>query len=73
VTIFYVDDLIISASNVTQLKWLKLELEKEFKMIDRGELHYYLGVELERNREAHTITVNQRSYIEEVLKCFNME
>ena len=67
------DDLIILASNVTQLKWLKSELEKEFEMSDLGELHYCLGVEFERNREAHTITMNQRSYIEEVLKRFNME
>ena len=27
----------------------------------------------ERNGEAHTITMNQKSYIEEILKRFNME
>ncbi len=72
-TILYVDDLIILASNVTQLKWLKSELEKEFEMSDLGELHYCLGVEFERNRAARTITMSQRNYIEEVLKRFNME
>ena len=71
--ILYVDDLIILASNITQLKWLKSELEKEFEMSDLGELHYCLGVEFERNRETRTITINKRSYIEEVLKRFNME
>ena len=73
VAIFYVDDLIILASNVIHLKWLKSELEKEFEISDLGELHYYLGVEFERNREARTITMNQMNYIEEVLKRFNME
>ena len=71
--IFYVDNLIISTSNVIQLKWLKLELMKVFKMRDLEGLHYCLGVEFERNKETHTIIMNQRSYIEEVLKCFNME
>jgi len=73
VAILYVDDLIILASHVTQLKWLKSELEKEFEMSDLGELRYCLGVEFERNREARTITMSQRSYIDEVLKRFNME
>jgi hypothetical protein len=67
------DDLIILASNVTSLKWLKSELEKEFEMSDLRELYYYLGIEFERNREARIITMNQRNYIEEVLKRFNME
>ena len=67
------DDLIILASNVIQLKWFKSEFEKEFEMCNFGELHYSLRIKFERNREARTITVNQRSYIEEVPKRFNME
>ena len=42
-------------------------------MNDLKELHYCLGVEFERNREAYTITMNQRNYIKEVLKRLNME
>ena len=42
-------------------------------MNDLGELHYFLGMEFERNKEACTITMNKWSYIKEVLKCFNME
>ena len=38
VTIVYMDDLVILVSNVTQLKWLKLELEKEFELSDLKEL-----------------------------------
>ena len=58
IVIMYVDDLLILASNVTQLKWLKSERKKEFEMTDLGELHYCLGVEFERNRETHTVTMN---------------
>ena len=58
VTILYMDNLIILASNVTQLKCFKLELEKEFETSDLGELHYYLAVKFKRNREAHIITMH---------------
>ena len=73
VAILYIDDLIILESNVTQLKWLKLEFEKEFEMSDLGELYYCLGVEFERSGEACIITMNQMSYIQKILKCFQHE
>ena len=73
VEIKYRDNLIIVASNVTQLKWLKSDLEKEFKMNDLGKLHYCLGMEFEMNRAAYTIIITQRSYIEKILKQFNIE
>jgi hypothetical protein len=56
--IIYVDDLIILASNVSILKWLKSRLEDEFEMNDLGELHYCLGVEFERDRVNYTITMS---------------
>jgi hypothetical protein len=68
-----VDDLIILASYVNILKWLKSRLEDEFEMSDLGELQYCLGVEFERDLANRTITMSQRKYIEEVLKRFNME
>ena len=59
VTLLYVDDFIMLASNVIQLKWLRPDLEKEFKMDDLKELYICLGVEFERKLEGHTITKNQ--------------
>ena len=72
-TILYVDNFIILANNVNQSKWLKLELEIEFGMSELKKLYYCLEVEFERNKEAHTNTINQMSYIKEVLKRFNIE
>jgi hypothetical protein len=73
IVIIYVDDLIILASNVSILKWLKSRLEDEFEMSDLGGLHYCLGVEFERDRANRTITMSKSKYMEEVLKRFNME
>ncbi len=72
IVIIYVDDMIILASNVSILKWLKSMLEDEFEMSDLGELHYCLGVEFERDCANRAITMSQRKYIEEVFKRFNM-
>ena len=71
--ILYMDDLIILASNITKLKWLKLKLEKEFEMSDLEESHYCLGVEFERNRKARIITMNKKNYLKEIFKHSNME
>jgi len=60
IVIIYVDDLIILASNVSILKWLKSRLEDEFEMSDLGGLHYCLGVEFERDRANRTITMRNR-------------
>jgi hypothetical protein len=73
IVIINVDDLIILASHVSILKWLKSRLEDEFEMSDLGGLHYCFGVEFERDRANHTITMSQSKYMEEVLKHFNME
>ena len=42
-------------------------------MSDLGELNFFFGVHIERNRAARTITMHQKSYIEEVLTRFGME
>ena len=72
VTILYVDDVIILAKNIIQLKWLKLELKIIFEISNLIELHYCLGVEFKRNRKARIITMNQMSYAEGVFKYFNI-
>ena len=57
-TIFYVDDLIILASNMTQLLLLKSEPEREFEMSNLGELHYCVEIKFEMNKEARNMTIN---------------
>jgi len=42
-------------------------------MSDLGDLNYCLGVQFQRNRNTYTITMSQTSYIEEVLRRFNIE
>jgi hypothetical protein len=72
IVIVYVDDLIIMASSMKHMEDLKASLMKQYEMSDLGELHYCLGIEFKRNRAQHTITMNQRKFIEQVLENFGM-
>eukprot|EP01018_Ginkgo_biloba_P009512 Gb_17559 [translate_table: standard] len=45
VVILYVDDLIITGSNTSQINYLKKQLSEAFEMSDLDLLHYYLGME----------------------------
>ena len=49
---------------------IKSLLEKSFKMDDRGELHWFLGMRILRSEDK--ITVDQEKYIENLLEQFNM-
>ena len=41
-------------------------------MDDQGEIHYCLGMSIKRDREAKVLTISQKSYLENILKKFQM-
>jgi hypothetical protein len=51
---------------------LNASLERGFEMSNIGKLHFFLGVHFKRDKRSRSITMHQRSYIENVLKCFSM-
>jgi hypothetical protein len=52
---------------------MKEELSRKFKMKDLGDLHFFLGMEVERDCAQHLIYINQIGYLKEILKRFPME
>ena len=68
----WVDDLIL-VGKIDQLTALKSDLSKEFQMKDLGELKYFLGICVERDRRARTIRINQAAYIDKILERFDMK
>jgi hypothetical protein len=52
---------------------LKSKLREHVEITDLGELHWLLGIEIKRDREARTISLLQRSYIESILRCYGFE
>ena len=67
----HVDDCTIAASERKLVDDFKARLSKHVEVTDLGELHWMLGIEVKRDREAGTIHLSQRSYIDSILHRFN--
>ena len=51
ILILYVDDLILTGSDLKLLNHVKTSLKKKFEMIDLGFLHYFLGLQVLQTNE----------------------
>jgi transposase InsO family protein len=69
----YVDDLVLAADERRHLDAFKQRLSSRFDIKDLGSIKYYLGIEVEREREHKIMRLHQRGYIQEVLTRFHME
>jgi hypothetical protein len=45
--LLYVDDIVLTASSESLLRWIITSLQQEFAMKDLGALHHFLGVTIE--------------------------
>ena len=69
----YVDDLIVMSENQEQLKDIKHCLKARFEMKDMDELHYCLGISVERSSCGREIHIHQKKFLEDLLSKFGME
>ena len=68
----YVDDLTIAAARLDTLVRFKTEMSERYEMKDLGELHFILGLQVQRDRSTRSLHLNQRQYIDTVLGRFDM-
>ncbi|CAA0817787.1 cysteine-rich RLK (RECEPTOR-like protein kinase) 8, partial [Striga hermonthica] len=66
----YVDDMVITGSNTSEITKLIDQLGKEFSLKDLGGLNYFLGIEILKTRSG--LFLNQRKYIVDLLKRTGM-
>jgi hypothetical protein len=66
----YVDDLMIISNDLPLLRRKKRQLMSTFKMKDLGEIHWFLGLEITRDRARRLITVSQTRYVSDVVARF---
>ncbi|KAK8715744.1 hypothetical protein V6N13_043070 [Hibiscus sabdariffa] len=71
--ILYVDDILIIGNDIPTLQSVKAWLSSCFSMKDLGETVYILGVKIYRDRSRRLLGLSQSTYIDKVLKRFNME
>ncbi|WVZ82883.1 hypothetical protein U9M48_030091 [Paspalum notatum var. saurae] len=66
----YVDDLLITGEQPTEIEAFKVEMKKLFKMSDLGPLSYYLGIEVKQGRRG--IELRQSAYAIKLLDKASM-
>ena len=71
--ILYVDDILLIGNDIPMLQSVKTSLNNSFSMKDLGEAAYILGIKIYRDRSKRLIGLSQSTYIDKVLKRFNME
>ena len=63
--VVYVDDIVITVSDSTEMSSLKSFLHGQFHTKDLGMLRYFFGVEVMRSK--HGILLSQRKYVLDLL------
>ena len=69
----YVDDILVARNNVEYLKDIKSWLSSNFEMKDMGDAVYILRVEISRDCSRRLLPLSHETYINKVLKRFNMQ
>jgi hypothetical protein len=64
--LFYVDDIILTASSTKLLRRTISALQREFTMKDLGPLHHFLSITVERRPDG--LFLHQRTYMLDILK-----
>ncbi|KAH9714963.1 Integrase catalytic domain-containing protein [Citrus sinensis] len=73
ILVLYVDDILLAANDTNLLLEIKQMLSCSFDMKDLGEAHYVLGIEILRDRSRGILGLSQKTYIDRVLKRFNLQ
>ena len=71
--VLYVDDILLIGNDIPMLQSVKTWLSVKFSMKDLGEAAFILGIKIYRDRSKRLIGLSQSTYIDKVLKRFNME
>ncbi|KAL1213897.1 Retrovirus-related Pol polyprotein from transposon TNT 1-94 [Cardamine amara subsp. amara] len=66
----YVDDIIITGSNLNLINKFKDDMKREFEMTDLGELSYFLGMEIIQDEDG--MFLSQKKYARRLLEKFGM-
>jgi Reverse transcriptase (RNA-dependent DNA polymerase) len=66
IVLVYVDDIIITGNDVTEIKRVKARLREKFDIKDLGLLKYFLGIEIAHSPKG--IFISQRKYTLDLLK-----
>jgi len=67
----YVNDIIVASSSQEAIDALLWDLEKDFGNKDLGELHYFLGIQVQRKKGE--LLLPHEQYASKILQRVNMQ
>ncbi|CCF50679.1 hypothetical protein NDA10_001924 [Ustilago hordei] len=67
IVIIYVNDTLIITPKLETAKCIKEEIGRRWKMEEGGDVSHFLGIKISRNREARTMSLEQTSYVKQLL------
>ncbi|GKA04397.1 ribonuclease H-like domain-containing protein [Tanacetum coccineum] len=70
ILIMFVDDIVVTGTNVNEIEKFKQFLKSKSQIKDLGKLKYFLGIEVLDNKD--TICLSQRKYCLEILHEFGL-
>ena len=68
--LLYVNDIILTASSTELLDRIITALQREFSMKDLGDLHYFLGMQVQRRGDG--LFLSQQQYMVDILDRAHM-
>jgi len=71
VILVHVDDCTIASNSLDAINIFKTSIQDFVEITDLSELHWLLGLEIQRNREKRTLGISQRAYIDSILRRHN--
>ena len=71
--VLYVDDILLTSSDINLLLETKKFLSLKFDMKDLDEASFVLGIEIHQHREKGVLGLSQKAYLEKVLKKYSMQ
>jgi len=71
ILVVYVDDIIFGSNEEAMSQNFSLVMQKEFEISLLGELTYFLGLQVQQNKDG--IILSQTKYLKQILKKYGME
>ena len=71
--VLYVYEILLAANDIDLLIEIKQLLFSHFDMKDLGEVSYVLGIHILYDRPSGILRLSHQTYIERILKKFNMQ
>lgn len=70
--VVYVDDLILVTKTTDMMNNIKVFLSEKFEIVDKGKVHYCLGLQIERDSDRGRMKIGQSQHIKNLLRQCEM-